>query len=243
MFRILGSVRLAVCILIVAAAFAARAEEAAPWKSEVSFGYDLNRGNSDTDCLRAAAKTSRKAVPHVVLAEASYSYGQTDDEKSVDNARAVGDYNYLFTDRFYLNVKAEYSYDAIADVDYRVLVGPPSLGYFFVKNEKTGLNGELGAAYIWEKVAGVSSDAPTLRLKQRLDHAFNDAVSIFQLVEYTPELEAGNRDRRRAEVGLDSALTRSLHLRLLLVDRYDSEPAPGVKDNDFSMNLMLVLKI
>jgi putative salt-induced outer membrane protein YdiY len=223
--------------------FAAPApDEDEGWQHEVALGYDLNRGNSDTDAFRFGAKSGRKTARDEVLAEAQYNYGETDDLKSVENARAVADYNLLLSPRWYTNVKAEYSYDDVADVVYRVLVGPPGLGHYFIRRERTGLTGEFGVAYLWEKVGGVSRDAPLLRLKQRLDHRLNHAVTLFELVEWTPELEAGNRHLLRAEAGVDSALTRLAHLRVYVLNRYDSRPAQDAAKNDLSFNIALVLK-
>lgn len=237
----------AVALAVAAAAAAgtppAHAQDEGGWDTEFTFSYDLNRGNSDTDAFRIGAKTDHKRERDEILLEARYDYGKADDVKNVENAYAVADYNYVFGRALYTNVKAEYLYDDIADIQYRVLAAPPALGYFFIRNEKTRLSGELGVAWLWEEVGGITDDYPALRLKQRYEHDFNESVSVFQLVEYTPELGSDSRHLVRFEAGVDSALMKLLHLRVHLVDRYDSDPAEDAEKNVVSLNVGLVLKV
>lgn len=213
------------------------------WENEFTFSYNLNRGNSDTDAFRIGAKTDRKRERDEIRLEARYDYGKADEVKNVENAYAVGDYDYVFSEDMYTNTKVEYLFDDIALIQYRIVAGPPNIGYFFIRNDTTRLSGELGVAWLWEEVDGVSNDYPALRLKQRWDHDFSESVNIFELVEYTPEIGGEGRHLLRFELGLDSALNDHLAIRIHLVNRYDSEPAEGADDNVLSMNVGLVLKV
>lgn len=60
---------------------------------------------------------------------AEFFYGETEDETTTEKARAHAQHNVLFGERSYGYVHAEASYNDIADIDYRVIVGP-GIGYY-----------------------------------------------------------------------------------------------------------------
>ena len=69
-----------------------------------------------THAFRIGARTDRKRKGDEIRLEARYDYGEADDVKNVDNAYAVGDYNYVFRRDLYMNIKAEFVTDDIADM-------------------------------------------------------------------------------------------------------------------------------
>lgn len=219
------------------------AESACAWGGELSAGFDMTGGNSDTVALNTGLKAGARVNDNEALLDLRFNYGKADHEKNVENGKALAEYNYHFNPRSYANVRAEYSYDAIADIDYRVIVGPPSLGYLFVTNRRTRVAAEIGAAYLWEEVGGMFDDKPLFRFKESIRQQLNRAVTLFQSLEYLPEASQWRDYLLQAEAGLDSALTERMSFRFSVQDKYDSRPAAEKKPNDLFVSAALVQKL
>ena len=56
--------------------------------------------------------------------------------QSANNAHAFGQYNHLFTERFFGYFRTDALHDEIADLQYRVTLSP-GVGYYFVKQTNT----------------------------------------------------------------------------------------------------------
>jgi putative salt-induced outer membrane protein YdiY len=229
------------CLIFWSAAIGSRGEESEPC-TEIHFGYDQNEGNSDTIGIRIGAKHTRTRADKEWASEAVYAYGESDGTRNVNRGRASSDYDWRFGERLYVNTKIEALFDDPAQVDYRVIVGPPSLGYYFIKSEKRTLSGELGLAYMWEEVDGIPNDAPLLRAKQEFEQHFGEDARFWQSLEYLPQLDEFDRYLLNAVAGVESGLTEMLFLRFVVSDRYDSQPGKGLKKNDLRMNASLAIK-
>ena len=113
------------------------------WETSAALGLTLTKGNSDTLMFTADALTSRKYTADELSFGVSLSYGEQADVKNNEAAKAFGQWNHLFSDRFYSYVRAEALHDAIADIDYRITLSP-GVGYYFIKEERMLLSGEVG---------------------------------------------------------------------------------------------------
>ena len=202
-----------------------------------------NDGNSDESSFQVGIKGERKTSPDEWFYGADFSYGESDGEKNVENAGSSIQYNWLFGERAYVHMKAEASYDAIADVDYRFIAGPPGIGFYLLSNEESSIATELAFAYLWEKVGGVSRDAPTIRLTQRVTHKLSEKSKVWASVDYLPEADEFGNYLLVSEAGLEAMMNGRVSLRFTVKDTYDSEPADGKKDNDIAFFTGIGLKL
>lgn len=221
---------------------AAPVEEEKPrWKSSAAAGLTLTRGNSDTLLVTANLQSQRKVDLYEIRLGLDASYGENDNIKATESARAYGQYDRLFGERFYGGLRLEVLHDDIADVDYRATIGPLA-GYYFIKKEKTLLSGELGPAFIYEKQGDDEGGYFTLRLGERFEHEFSDQARVWQSVEFLPQVDDFDNYLIIAEVGAEAALTESLSLRTYIQNKYDNQPAPGRKGNDVKVVAQLAYK-
>jgi putative salt-induced outer membrane protein YdiY len=121
--------------------------------------------------------------------------------------------------------------DDIAEIDYRATVGP-GLGLYLVKNDSTALSVEGGLAYVWEEVADIEDDYLALRLAESFEYKFAEKSKIWQSIVYMPEAEDFDNYLVTAEVGVEAPLQGRLNLRVVLQDKYDSQPGEGIEKND-----------
>lgn len=237
----LVSVLAAGCLAGAAAAQTTDKAEAAGWDSTVAAGYNLTDGNSSTELLKLSATTEKKVDKNETRLGAEYSYGESDSEKTEDTGKATAKYNRLFTERDYAYGAAEALFDKIADIDYRITVGP-GLGHYFIKDETKGLSVEAGPSFVTEEVGGETDDYLALRIAERLDWKLTDASKVWESAEYLPDAANFDKYYVNAEVGAEAALNAKLSLRLVAQDKYNSEPAPEKKSNDVSLTSSLVWK-
>jgi putative salt-induced outer membrane protein YdiY len=253
--------------LLLAAATSAWAADAAPappgaaapppkpkWETSAGIGVTYSDGNTRNVLITADILTRRKWEQNEIGLGIIGGYGEAEVktvdpvtgeidrnmEKNTDFLRGFGQYNRLFTDRFYGYFRADALHDDIANIMYRVTLSPGA-GYYFIKEKQTTLSAEIGPGYIFERLYDETNgtydnnDYATLRLSQRFEHKFSDRARIWEFLEYLPEFADFGNFIINAEVGVEASLTKRMSLRVVAQDTYDNEPAPGRKENDFKL--------
>ena len=212
----------------------AKSEAPPKWESSAFAGLTLTRGNSDTILFAANVKTQRKDPENEWALGADVTYGENNSVKNNETIHGFGQYNRLFSERFYGYVRLDALHDAIADVDYRLTLSPGA-GYYLIKTNQTTLSVEAGPGVIHEKRGSTDETYLTLRLAERFEHKFSDTARLWQTLEFLPQVERFQNTLVNAEVGLEASLTKKLALSVVLQDTYDNEPAPGRKKNDLKL--------
>jgi putative salt-induced outer membrane protein YdiY len=212
----------------------ANPEEKPKWVSSAGLNFTLTQGNAETLMVGLTFDTIKKAKSDEYLLGASMAYGENDGLKNVETYRGYGQWNHLFTERFYGYLRAEGLHDGIADVNYRLTI-TPGVGYYVIKKERTTLALEAGPGYVFERLAGIENDYPTLRLAERFEHKFGKGARVWQSAEIMPDLGDFDKYIINAELGVEASLSEKLSLRSVLTDIYNSQPAAGRKKNDLKL--------
>ena len=206
-----------------------------PWASSISAGLTLTRGNSDTMLVTAGVVTDKTTPDNEIKLGADGAYGTSSSVENVDTIHGFGQYNHLFTDRFYGYARVEGLHDGIADLQYRLTVGPGA-GYYFLKETSTTLAGEIGSSFVDQRLGDVDDNYMTLRLAERFEHKFtNYGARVWENVEILPQVDKFDNYIMNAEVGIESALSKSISLKTYLVDNFNNEPASGRQKNDVKL--------
>ena len=211
------------------------------WESSVSAGLSLTKGNSDTLLTTAAFKTRKKTPANELAFGLDGSYGENDSVKNNETLHGVGQYNHLFSKRFYGFLNVEGLHDGIAQLQYRFTLSPGA-GYYFLKETNTMLAGEIGPGLIFQRLGGVDATYTSLRLAERFEHKFNNNARVWQKVEFLPQLNKPDNFLVNAEIGAEAALTKTFSLQVTLQDDFINQPAPGRQDNDVKLISSLVYK-
>lgn len=204
------------------------------WETLASAGLTLTKGNSDTMLANVGVTTSKKWTANEIGLGANMTYGEASGVKNVNNYNAYGQYNRLFSERFYGGLKLTGLKDDIANIDYRFTVSPLA-GYYFLKSATTQLSAEAGPSYVIEDLGGVSRSYMGLRVGERFEHKFSDAAKLWQTAEFIPQVDRFSQYLFNFELGVDSAITKQVSLRAVLQDNYNSQPALGRKANDLRL--------
>jgi putative salt-induced outer membrane protein YdiY len=211
------------------------------WESSISAGLSLTKGNSDTLLTTVAYKTRKKTADNEFAFGADGSYGENDSVKNNEMLHGVGQFNHLFSDRFYGYLNAEGLHDGIADLQYRFTFSPGA-GYYFLKKTNTTLAGEAGPGLIFQRLGGVDTTYATLRLAERFEHKLDNGARVWERAEFLPQVNKLGNFLVNAEIGAETALTKTLSLRVTLQDNFINQPAPGRKSNDVKLISSVVYK-
>jgi putative salt-induced outer membrane protein YdiY len=212
-----------------------------PWDSSISAGLTLTRGNSHTLLYSGTFQTAKKTPENEFQFGAKGAYGSQNSEATVNNYGGYGQWNHLFTERFYVYLRVDALRDEIADLDYRFNIGP-GLGYYLLKETNTTLSVEAGAGMQYQHLGGNYSSYGTLRLAENFEHKFSDHARLWEKAEILPQVDKLDNYVVNAEIGLETTITKTLALKTYLDDTYQSEPAAGRYRNDIKFVTALAYK-
>lgn len=251
--------QLITCLLLTSVLLAhhSHAAEAKAFTTSLTAGISLADGNSET--LQANAgllSEGEKEGLGSVRAGAEGNYGETttrttdepsgttvnNNETTVDNAKVFLNTKKTLSQRFFGYIDTTGLYDDIAKIDYRATIGP-GLGAYAVKNERTTLSAEVGPSYVWEKVDSISDDYLAVRFEERFTHKISDTAHVWQSAEFLPKAEDFGNYLLNAEAGIEAAMNASVALRLVIQNKYDSEPGANLEQNDLTLIGGLSVKI
>ena len=205
-----------------------------PWEHSVSAGVTLTRGNSETALFTADFLGSKKTPENEYSFGIAGAYGNNKSTETINNYKAFGQWNHLFDERLYGFLRADALRDHVADLDYRFTIGP-GVGYYFLKDSMTYLAGEAGVAYETQHLGSKYENFAVFRLADRFEHKLNDHARLWQSAEFLSQVDKTDNYIVNVEVGVETAMTKSLTLKTYLLDSYQNRPALGRKKNDIQI--------
>jgi putative salt-induced outer membrane protein len=205
-----------------------------PWESAVSAGLTMTRGNSRTLLYTGDFKTDKKTPENEFHLKLDGAYGSQDSQANVNNYGGTAQWNHLFTERFYAYLRTDALRDLIADLSYRVNVGP-GIGYYFIKNTNTSLAFEIGGTAQFQHLGNDFDEFGTLRFAEKFEHKFNDHARLWQNVEMLPQVDQLANSVINFEAGIETTITKTFGLKTYLDDTYQSQPATGRLRNDLKL--------
>jgi putative salt-induced outer membrane protein YdiY len=210
------------------------------WVTTAAAALALSKGNSENFLVTLSLDTKRVWEKDDAAFGLSGGFGEstTADKysKNTEFLQGFGQYNYRFTERFYVGLRGDGQYDGIAGVDYRFKITPLA-GYYLIKTDKMSLATEVGPSVVFEKLQ--DEDARTycaIRFAERFEYQLTATTKIWETLGYAPQVDDWVANYLlNFEAGIDTAITKHLSLRVVFQDLYASEPAPGKKNNDLRL--------
>lgn len=220
---------------------AKKPDDAPHWKQNASVGFTLTKGNSDTALFTATYTGNKKWRNNEIALGLNGGYGENSGIKNNEYVNGFGQYNWLFgaDKRWYGFGRLSGLYDGIAKIDYRATLAG-GLGYYFLKegvgeNKRFNLSTEVGPGYVVERVGGINNDYATIYAAEKFTWKITDKSSLWQTLDFTPQISKLDNNVTDLEVGVASKITEALDLRVVLTDTYRSQPAAGFKHNDLKL--------
>lgn len=212
-----------------------------PWRSSISAGLTLTRGNKNTTLFTADFSTQKKSATDEFMLGLGGAYGQQDGRDSVNNYKAQVQWNHLFSERFFGYLRAEGLQDRIKDIDYRLTIGPGA-GYYLIKGTNTTLAAEAGVGFEAQRLGDADENFATLRVADRFEHRFGERARLWQSVEFSPQADRLENFVVNFEIGLETSITKSFSQKTYLVETFANRPAAGRTKNDVKLVAGLAYK-
>lgn len=220
---------------VATTALAQTAEAPKGWKTTAQLGATITRGNSETTTVNGGLNTERKWAKDELAFGAAVTYGEDHNSVTASSITGFGQYNRLFTDRFYGYGRVDALHDDIANIAYRVTLSP-GVGYYFLKNNKFTLSGEVGPGVVFEQLFNEDERTyATIRFGEKFTWQINKNARLWQTFDYQPKVDDWAEYVMNAEVGIATKITEHLDLRVVAQDTYRSRPAKDRKENDFKL--------
>jgi hypothetical protein len=213
------------------------------WDSVAAADLTLTRGNSRSFLGTVSLNTQRKWDSDELLLGGGAGYGNTSTKNSSgqdvstetqDYLKGFGQFNHLFSERFYAGLRLEALHDNVADINYRITVSP-MVGYYFIKRTNTFLCGEVGPSLVQEQLGGQTQTYAGLRVAERFEHKFGGGARVWENLEWIPQVDKFSNWILNAEVGVSAPVVKTLDVRLVAQDTYNNEPAKGRLKNDLKL--------
>jgi putative salt-induced outer membrane protein YdiY len=206
-----------------------------PWKSAITAGATLTRGNSDSLLFTAKLVSDKKTPVNEFNLDADGAYGSANGVANAEMAHGFAQWNHLFSEKWYSYLRGEGLHDDIAQVRYRATI-TSGVGYYLLKETNTTLAVEVGPGIVIERVGDVDNTYATMRIAERFEHKFNkNSARVWENVEFLPQINKPSDYLINAEVGAESALYKNVDLQVCLDDNFNSQPAAGLKRNDVKL--------
>ncbi len=218
----------------------AKPEAPKGWETTAAATATLTRGNSETFLTTLSLDTKRKWERNEAAFGLSGGYGESTTDhtytKNTEFLQGFGQYNRLFTDRFYGALRVDGQYDGIAGVDYRFIVSPMA-GYYLIKNTNMTLAVEGGPSLIYENLSGQPSHGYwAARAAERFEYKMTATTKVWESLEYLPKVDQWSKNYLlNLEAGIDTAISKHWSLRVVFQDMYARAPANGRKQNDIRL--------
>jgi putative salt-induced outer membrane protein len=217
------------------------------WVGSAAAGLTLTRGNSHTLLATASLEDDAKWKANELKLGADGAYGKSSvnnvTSETAETLHAFGQYNRLFTERFYGYARIDGLHDGIAAIDYRLTLAP-GVGYYFIKNKTAELSGEAGPGYIIEKLGHQDKDYATLRIAETFHLTLSDRARLWQTLEFLPQVDNFENYIVNFELGIEADLSqkKNLSLRAFFDDDYNNRPAPNRLKNDCKLVTAIAYK-
>ena len=156
-----------------------------PWSGALAAGLTLTGGNSESVLASTTIKVQRNNPTNQWTFGGDAAYGENDAVENTEILHGYGQYDHLFTQRWFGYGSADALHDGIADVGYRVTVSPGA-GYYFIKTKQTVLAGETGPGAIAERLDSEQNYYMTARVAERLDQKIDDTRTFGTTWKFCP---------------------------------------------------------
>jgi putative salt-induced outer membrane protein YdiY len=238
---------LALCVLLPVAMFPTEGagpdgweEKPVPkpvkWTGAVNFSWTQTAGNTESIAASLSAETARKAEKSLFEANAKVLYGETDGDQTADKGDSLLRYSYSHSKRFFSFCEGGAYYDDCRrlDVGTRVAVG---VGRKFADTEKTKLNGRLGIAWTNEEYMEGTDDEEYTSVTGGFDLSQTLTETLLFTLKASSDVDTSDSDNWTliAEAALKSKVSERISVIVSATDKYDNDPPPGVKENDFTL--------
>lgn len=205
------------------------------WRGAFGAGLTAASGNTDSVTYSLNGDIVKQRTWDKISGFVQAVYGRRDvdnrTERSADQQRTGVLYNRDYTERRFVFGSLDFERNKLINLNLRS-VAAAGLGYHLIKRESLTFDVSTGPAYNRESYSTETREVAEWLFAEESTHAFSEAVSFRQRLALFPSLKESGEFRAVFDAGLVFKVARHWNATLTLNNRYQSNPLPGVKQND-----------
>ena len=219
----------------------AAAETTTPWDITGALGFTLTRGNSDTMTLTVGADAKREWAHWKLTMKLGILYAESDDVQTASEWIFLERLERKLSERATIFQDLLLEHDEEEELRYRIQL---TFGYNrrLVKNETFELWGNVGAGVLHESFFDEDETEGIAQLGINFVWQITKQLKYTQVITLYPSLSESGEYRLYWESVFTTPISDRFDLRFMILDRYDSNPQPGVEKNDLTIAIALAIK-
>ena len=210
------------------------------WRGSIGAGASISSGNSKSTSVNVNGEMVRLTKSDKARVYATGLYGKNNGVEAANLIRAGGRYDHDLTPAVFGFGGIDFERDKIGNLKFR---WAPSvgLGLHVIKSDSTTFDVFGGVGYVKDSffrpvlIDGSVRDnygRAELLLGEESNHKLTDSTTFRQRLVVYPNLDNTGEYRAVFDAGLAVAMSSKLSLTMGLVNRYNSDPGPGIKKMD-----------
>jgi putative salt-induced outer membrane protein YdiY len=209
------------------------------WTGNISGGFTLTHGNTNTDSVNASIDLMRRAEKDRILLAVDYARSiqedpDTGEKKVTENWwKTKAKYDYFFMKNLYGYVDNRYEKDSIANLDRRVIIGVGG-GYQWIESDDMNFSTEAGLASLYEKFdnANNSNSEMSMQVGYNFDKKLYKTVKFLHELTYYPSLGNFSDFYLSTSAEFRAYFTKQMFANFKALMDYDATPSPGAGNTD-----------
>lgn len=213
------------------------------WELRSDLSINVSEGNTDTSSSRLGAYLDVTLGDHHHQLSITRDEQRTDDELTKDQTQATYRDSWTFSDDWFLRGALDWMRDPIRQLDYRTRAFA-GIGYHFYDDSKRRLNVSVGPAWIAEKIGGDTERSRAAGITLDYEQKFlGDDLVVFQRAGYTNVYDGRENELFDFAAGFRYDITDDIYASLQGTYEYESNPAAGQEQTDFTYLMGLGIEL
>jgi len=205
------------------------------WESHVDINAAINKGNTDSVNTKFYADTNLKIGDHRQIASLTLNREEQDGITTKEQDILRYNYNWLFSDPWFLGASLSVERDPIRNLDHRYILGVTS-GRDIWNTPRLFLNFQVGLGYLTEEdTLGVRDDSSVAIWALRYRQDFFTDLEAYHDDSVTYYLTGRTNTVIKTSTGVRYEITDLLYLNLSVDYDYEKDPAAGAEPDDLSV--------
>ncbi len=209
------------------------------WHGSVSVGGTLNTGNTDRVVATVGADAERRFEHDRIGFHFLSRYAEENDNVTARSTYGDMKFSHFFSEKWYGYIGFQLLSDTFKDLNLRTTVGP-GVGYQVWEDDIKSLSLEAGISYFSEdRISSSDRQFATARLAADYSHKLTSHISFTDQFVIFPSVESMGDYTLRNQAGIKTQLGSGWELKLANIWQRDSNPSPGIKNDDLQWLLSL----
>lgn len=205
------------------------------WEGNANFGFNFTDGNSRTSTMTTGMRATKNGGNDklTIYARSLWYSNRALSVSTTQNAVWGGArYDRNMSEKTFGFISYDFERDRPKKLYLRSVIGT-GLGHHFIKDKRTEFDILAGGAWNRTWQSGPNTDTPEALAGNTFKHKFNDRLRFQQTFTFYQNITDIREYRFIFDSSISVDLTKKIGLQFTIGDRFNNDPAPYSKRNDF----------